>query len=103
MQTYVAEIDGRGYSRFARSMTQARKLGSTSMPSCGTRSKRFTVAAGAYGMAERTSLRAKRARAIDDMEPIERRVAGADPFEEADTITVWLIPTSAERRTVQAT
>jgi hypothetical protein len=28
-------------------------------------------------------------------------VAGADPFEEADTITVWLIPTSAERRAAQ--
>ena len=103
MQTYVAEIDGRAIFAF-RAFDDANAQAWLDIHAVMRHTLETLHSAGrriwnghAHILARRASVREAKI-----WSKLSDEVVGIDPFEEADTITVWLIPTSADRRVVQA-
>ena len=103
MQTYVAEIDGRAIFAFraaddtnAQAWLDIHAVMRHTLETLHSGGRRIW-----NGQAHIIARRAS-AREAKIWSKLSREVAGIDPFEEADTITVWLVPTSDDRRVSQA-
>jgi hypothetical protein len=103
MQTYVAEIDGRGIFAFravndvtAQAWLDIHAVMRHTLETLHSGGRRIW-----NGQAQIIARRAS-AREAKIWTNLSDEVAGIDPLEEADSITVWLIPTSAERRVSRA-
>ncbi len=103
MHTYVAEIDGRAIFAF-RAADDANAQAWLDIHAV-MRHTLETIHSGGRriwnGQAHILARRAS-AREATIWSKLSGEIAGTDPFEEADTITVWLIPTTDERRVSQA-
>ena len=103
MQTYVAEIDGRAIFAFravddvtAQAWLDIHAVMRHTLETLHSGGRRIW-----NGQAQIVARRAS-AREAKIWSKLSDEVAGIDPLEEADSITVWLIPTSAERRVSRA-
>ena len=103
MQTYVAEIDGRAIFAF-RAVDDTSAQAWLDIHAVMRHTLETVHSGGRRIWNGRAHILARKASSRESTiwNRFSGEVAGADPFEEADTITVWLIPTSAERRTIQA-
>ena len=104
MQTYVAEIDGRAIFAF-RAVDEASAQAWLDIHAVMRHTLETVNSGGRRIWNGRAHILARKASSRESTiwNRLSGEVAGADPFEEADTITVWLIPTSAERHTAQPT
>lgn len=104
MQTYVAEIDGRAIFAF-RAVDDSNAQAWLDIHAVMRHTLETVHSDGRRIWNGRAHIRARRASSRESRiwNRLSGEVAGTDPFEEADTITVWLIPTSAERRAAQPT
>jgi hypothetical protein len=103
MHTYVAEIDGRAIFAFravddvtAQAWLDIHAVMRHTLETLHSGGRRIW-----NGQAQIVARRAS-AREAKIWSKLSDEVAGIDPLEEADSITVWLIPTSAERRVSRA-
>jgi hypothetical protein len=103
MHTYVAEIDGRAIFAFravddvtAQAWLDIHAVMRHTLETLHSGGRRIW-----NGQAQIVARRAS-AREAKIWSNLSDEVAGIDPLEEADSITVWLIPTSAERRVSRA-
>jgi hypothetical protein len=103
MHTYVAEIDGRAIFAFravddvtAQAWLDIHAVMRHTLETLHSGGRRIW-----NGQAQIVARRAS-AREANIWSKLSDEVAGIDPLEEADSITVWLIPTSAERRVSRA-
>ena len=102
MQTYVAEIDGRAIFAF-RAANDANAQAWLDIHAVMRHTLETLHSGGRRiwnGSAEIHARRAS-AREAKIWSKLSGNVAEADPFEDADTVTVWLIPTSDDRRAGQ--
>ena len=103
MLTYVAEIDGRAIFAF-RAADDANAQAWLDIHAV-MRHTLETIHSGGRriwnGQAHILARKAS-AREATIWSNLSGEIAGTDPFEEADAITVWLIPTTDERRVSQA-
>jgi hypothetical protein len=99
MQTYVAEIDGRAIFAF-RAADDANAQAWLDIHAVMRHTLETVHSGGSRIWNGRARILARRAssREAKIWSKLSGEVASADPFEEADAITVWLIPTSDERR-----
>lgn len=99
MQTYVAEIDGRAIFAF-RAADDANAQAWLDIHAVMRHTLEIVHSGGSRIWNGRARILARRAssREAKIWSKLSGEVANADPFEEADAITVWLIPTSDERR-----
>jgi hypothetical protein len=104
MQTYVAEIDGRAIFAF-RAVDDSNAQAWLDIHAVMRHTLETVHSDGRRIWNGRAQIRARKASSRESRiwNRLSGEVAGTDPFEEADTITVWLIPTSAERRAAQPT
>jgi hypothetical protein len=100
MHTYVAEIDGRAIFAFraaddtnAQAWLDIHAVMRHTLETIHSGGRRIWNGQ-AHILARRAS-----AREATIWSRLSGEIAGTDPFEEADAITVWLIPTTDERRT----
>ena len=101
MQTYVAEIDGRAIFAF-RAVDDTSAQAWLDIHAVMRHTLETVHSGGRRIWNGRTHILARKASSRESTiwNRLSGEVAGAD---EADTITVWLIPTSAERRAAQPT
>ena len=99
MQTYVAEIDGRAIFAF-RAADDANAQAWLDIHAVMRHTLETVHSGGSRIWNGRARILARRAssREAKIWSKLSGEVANADPFEEADAITVWLILTSDERR-----
>jgi hypothetical protein len=99
MQTYVAEIDGRAIFAF-RAADDANAQAWLDIHAVMRHTLETLHSGGRRiwnGQAQITARKAS-AREAKIWKKLSVGVSGADPFEDADSVTVWLIPTSDDRR-----
>ena len=103
MQTYVAEIDGRAIFAFravndatAQAWLDIHAVMRHTLETIHSGGRRIWNGS-AYILARRA-----RAREAKIWSKLSDKVAEVDPLEDAETITVWLIPTSDDRRVGQS-
>jgi hypothetical protein len=103
MHTYVAEIDGRGIFAF-RAVDDVTAQAWLDIHAVMRHTLETLHSGGRRIWNGQAQIVARRASARDAKiwSKLSDEVAGIDPLEEADSITVWLIPTSAERRVSRA-
>jgi hypothetical protein len=103
MQTYVAEIDGRAIFAF-RAVSDANAQAWLDIHAVMRHTLETLHSGGARIWNGRAHILARRASAREAKiwSKLSGNVAEVDPFEDADTITVWLITTSDDRRVGQA-
>jgi hypothetical protein len=102
MKTYVAEIDGRAIFAFraaddvnAQAWLDIHAVMRHTLETLHSRGQRIW-----NGRAQILARRAS-AREAKIWSKLSGEVAVTDPFENADAITVWLVPTSDDRRARQ--
>jgi hypothetical protein len=102
MQTYVAEIDGRAIFAF-RAVNDANAQAWLDVHAVMRHTLETIHSGGSRIWNGNARIVARRASAQEAKiwSKLSGQVASADPFEEADAVTVWLIPTSDERRASQ--
>jgi len=103
MQTYIAEIDGRAIFAFravddvnAQAWLDIHAVMRHTLETLHSGGRRIW-----NGQAQITARRAS-AKQATMWSKSSGEAAGSDPFEDADSVTVWLIPTTDERRISQA-
>ena len=103
MQTYIAEIDGRAIFAFravddvnAQAWLDIHAVMRHTLETLHSGGRRIW-----NGQAQITARRASATQATI-WSKLSGEAAGSDPFEDADSVTVWLIPTTDERRIGQA-
>jgi hypothetical protein len=103
MHTYVAEIDGRAIFAF-RAVDDVTAQAWLDIHAVMRHTLETLHSGGRRIWNGQAQIVARRASARDAKiwSKLSDEVAGIDPLEEADSITVWLIPTSAERRVSRA-
>jgi hypothetical protein len=103
MQTYVAEIDGRAIFAF-RAVNDGTAQAWLDIHAVMRHTLETRHSGGRRIWNGQAQILARRASAREAKiwSKLSDEVVGSDPFEEADTITVWLIPTSDDRRVGQA-
>jgi hypothetical protein len=103
MQTYVAEIDGRAIFAF-RAADDANAQAWLDIHAVMRHTLETIHSGGRRIWNGRAQILARKASAREAKiwNKLSGGVAKADPFEDADTVTVWLIPTSDDRRVAQA-
>jgi hypothetical protein len=103
MQTYVAEIDGRAIFAF-RAVNDVTAQAWLDIHAVMRHTLETRHSGGRRIWNGQAQILARRASAREAKiwSKLSDEVVGSDPFEEADTITVWLIPTSDDRRVGQA-
>jgi hypothetical protein len=101
MQTYVAEIDGRAIFAF-RAVNDATAQAWLDVHAVMRHTLETIHSGGRRIWNGRAEIHARRAsaREANIWSKLSGNVAEVDPFEDADTVTVWLIPTSDNRRPV---
>jgi hypothetical protein len=99
MQTYVAEIDGQAIFAF-RAVDDASAQAWLDIHAVMRHTLEKIHSDGRRIWNGRAHILARKAssREAAIWSRLSGDIAGADPFEEADSITVWLIPTTDERR-----
>jgi hypothetical protein len=103
MKTYVAEIDGRAIFAF-RAVDDANAQAWLDVHAVMRHTLETIHSDGRRIWNGHAPIRARRASSSEATiwSTLSDDIAGSDPFEEADSITVWLIPTTDERRTSEA-
>jgi hypothetical protein len=103
MQTYVAEIDGRAIFAFracdpasAQAWLDIHAVMRHTLETIHSGGRRI------WNGHARIVARKASSREAGIWSKLSGKVASADPFEEADAVTVWLISTSDERRADQS-
>jgi hypothetical protein len=99
MQTYVAEIDGRAIFAF-RALDDGTAQAWLDINAVMRHTLETIHSDGRCIWDGRASILARKAshREATIWSKLSGEVSGADPFEEADSVTVWLIPTTDQRR-----
>lgn len=99
MKTYVAEIDGRAIFAF-RADNDANAQAWLDIHAVMRHTLETLHSGGHRIWNGRAHILARRASTAEAKiwSKLSGNVAEADPFEDANTITVWLIPTSDDRR-----
>jgi hypothetical protein len=99
MQTYVAEIDGRAIFAF-RAFDDANAQAWLDVHAVMRHTLETLHSGGRRIWNGHAQILARKASASESSlwSKLSEEAVGRDPFEEADTITVWLIPTSDDRR-----
>jgi hypothetical protein len=99
MQTYVAEIDGRAIFAF-RAVDDVSAQAWLDIHAVMRHTLETLHSDGRRIWNGQAHIRARKAssREATIWSKLSGEVAETDPFEEADSITVWLIPTTDERR-----
>jgi len=99
MQTYVAEIDGQAIFAF-RAVNDANAQAWLDIHAVMRHTLETVHSGGRRIWNGRAHILARKASAgeANIWSKLSSNVAEVDPFEDADTITVWLIPISDDRR-----
>jgi hypothetical protein len=103
MQTYVAEIDGRAIFAF-RAVDDINAQAWLDIHAVMRHTLETVHSGGRRIWNGQAPILARRASASEATiwNKLSGEAVGMDPFEEADTVTVWLIPTSDDRRASQS-
>ena len=99
MQTYVAEIDGRAIFAF-RAFDNISAQAWLDIHAVMRHTLETKHSGGRRIWNGSTHILARRASSSEarTWSKLSEEVAGMDPLEKADSVTVWLIPTTDERR-----
>jgi hypothetical protein len=103
MHTYVAQIDGRAIFAF-RAADDTNAQAWLDIHAVMRHTLETIHSGGRRIWNGQAHILARRASASEATiwSKLSGEIAGTDPFEEVDAITVWLIPTTDERRIGQA-